>query len=307
MSHQDQYSPSLFQRLLQDAEHFGLLRISFEDLSGITHDVPDFRLDDRFHWHTDPFCVLAKMSPVGFYYCRLNKRAANRCVVRNQHGVCGSCHLGLTDHVEPLMYHGLVLGLFYYGSVLVDGQQANAECRIKRFSSRHDIDPQPALSALHQVPIVSTKTLSDYAQRLKLIIDLSLRIAESAGIEVRRYRTAKAEWLMLESRHISPVVEAARQVAMRQLHRQLKLSDAAAEIGCSADYLSRAFKKHLHCTFGDYVLRLRIDRAKRLLAGGSLSVGEIAYQLGFPNQGQFARVFKRVAGLSPLEYRRQCI
>lgn len=305
MAINDPSAPSLFQRLLQELERSGPLHISFEDLSGITRDVPDFRLDDRFRWHTCALCKLAKREPTGFHYCRLNKRAVNHCVLRRRQGLRGQCHLGLTDIVEPLIYHGMVLGLFYYGSVLMEGTLEAATRKIDLFHRRHGLDPAAALSTLQHIPAVSDDILAVHVERLQLAIELTLRIAESAGVEVRRYRPASAEWLMFESRHIPPVVEAARRMAMRQLNRPLKLADAAAEVGCSSDYLSRAFKKHLHCTFGDYVIRLRIDRARRLLTGGALSVGEIAYQLGFPNQGQFARVFKRTTGFSPLEYRQK--
>jgi AraC-like DNA-binding protein len=55
--------------------------------------------------------------------------------------------------------------------------------------------------------------------------------------------------------------------------------------------------------FTDYVARLRIERARNLLLNPNLRISEIAFEVGFQSLTHFNRVFKRILGESPTEYR----
>ena len=69
-------------------------------------------------------------------------------------------------------------------------------------------------------------------------------------------------------------------------------------------YLTRAFKEAFGVSPGRYVLDLRISAARKLLAEEPLmEVKEIAGELGYTDQCYFSRAFRRIVGLSPLEYR----
>ena len=74
----------------------------------------------------------------------------------------------------------------------------------------------------------------------------------------------------------------------------------------SAAYLGKLFKEQTGEFFNDYLLRIRIEEAKRLLLENRLRMGEIASAVGFSNQSYFNRMFRKSCGVSPAEYRRQC-
>ena len=57
--------------------------------------------------------------------------------------------------------------------------------------------------------------------------------------------------------------------------------------------------------FTNYLSRLRIEKAKNLLLNPNLRVSEIAFEVGFQSLTHFNRVFKKVLGLSPTDYREQ--
>jgi len=54
----------------------------------------------------------------------------------------------------------------------------------------------------------------------------------------------------------------------------------------------------------EYILRLRVDLSADLLSNSAMSVTDIAYATGFSSHSYFDRVFKRLKGMTPLEYRR---
>lgn len=72
----------------------------------------------------------------------------------------------------------------------------------------------------------------------------------------------------------------------------------------SQPYLSRAFKSNYNCTYNEYLIRLKLEEAKRLLEQKEeYLIGEVAELSGFSDQFYFSKVFKNATGLSPREYR----
>jgi len=79
----------------------------------------------------------------------------------------------------------------------------------------------------------------------------------------------------------------------------------ADEVHLSPNYLSDLMRKETGITALNYIHQHLIDRAKTSLASTSLTVSEIAYQLGFQYSQHFTRLFKNKTGMTPNEYRLQ--
>lgn len=86
-------------------------------------------------------------------------------------------------------------------------------------------------------------------------------------------------------------------------HRELSLEILSADLGISAKYLSRIFKQSMGINLSDYLTYVRVEKIKKLLKTG-MSMENIAGQTGFNNRTTFTRVFKKLEGVSPNEYRR---
>lgn len=89
------------------------------------------------------------------------------------------------------------------------------------------------------------------------------------------------------------------------LAADLSLSSLAETVDLSEYHFLRLFKQSTGTTPHQYVLRQRIERARRLLIESDLSVTEIAYLLGFATPAHFARQFRRQTGIAPTELRRR--
>ena len=83
----------------------------------------------------------------------------------------------------------------------------------------------------------------------------------------------------------------------------LNLVMVSEAVGVHSVHLAREFRKHYACTAGDYVRRLRVEYACREIGECSSSLAEIASAAGFSDQSHFCRVFRRVTGMTPAEYR----
>lgn len=95
---------------------------------------------------------------------------------------------------------------------------------------------------------------------------------------------------------------AARYVE-QNLQRRVSVPEVAEHCCVSPCHLTHVFKASLGVSPIRYIQRMRVDRAKRLLADESLCVYEVAHKIGFDDPFYFSRMFKKVSGLSPEEFR----
>ncbi len=102
----------------------------------------------------------------------------------------------------------------------------------------------------------------------------------------------------------NPLVELAQEYVAEHYDENLMLSDAAEKVGVSTGYLSTLFQKRLGKGFVDYVNEVRIEHACTYLRQTYWKTYEIAYKVGFRDEKYFSKVFKKVTGRSPSEYRK---
>lgn len=86
------------------------------------------------------------------------------------------------------------------------------------------------------------------------------------------------------------------------LSGDLSLSALSVKFGYSKQYVMRLFRTHLGTTVSDYVNSVRMRRALDLLRSTGMSIGEVAYSLGYSSGYYFSRVFKATFSISPSEY-----
>jgi AraC-like DNA-binding protein len=88
----------------------------------------------------------------------------------------------------------------------------------------------------------------------------------------------------------------------------LSLKEISGSLNVHPTYLSREFSKYFDdLSFGDYIRKLRIEKAIVLLNDSKHSLSEIAYLTGFSDQSHFTRIFKKTTGKSPLTYKKSLI
>ena len=88
-------------------------------------------------------------------------------------------------------------------------------------------------------------------------------------------------------------------------HRFITVSDVADHLGIDRTYLFRLFKKKINISPIDYLINLRIEKAKLMLINTNKSVKEIAQLIGYSSYTSFVRAFKNKCNILPNEYRKK--
>lgn len=100
-----------------------------------------------------------------------------------------------------------------------------------------------------------------------------------------------------------PAVAKARAFIAEHQTEEISLGDVARAVNMSAYYFCKTFRKVTGITFVDYLARLRVENVKTILLNPHKRISEAAFEAGFQSLSQFNRVFRRIAGEAPTDYR----
>ena len=94
-----------------------------------------------------------------------------------------------------------------------------------------------------------------------------------------------------------------REILESDFRNKVKLTTVAAQVGVHPVHLCREFRRHFHCTVGEYLRKRRIEYACEELKKETLSIKQIGINSGFWDQTHFTSTFKRLVGTTPKKFR----
>lgn len=149
----------------------------------------------------------------------------------------------------------------------------------------------------------------DEVYRLISAVEKILRIEEKTPDNTRDISILCYSLLMelarsLNSKYPSPLARAMELMTVN-LGRKLTIRQIAEELNISQSKLEQLFLKRFRNSPKEYFLNLRMEKAKQLLSQTDLSVKLIAHQLGYPDQMNFSRIFRKKTGKSPMKFREE--
>jgi AraC-like DNA-binding protein len=115
---------------------------------------------------------------------------------------------------------------------------------------------------------------------------------------------AAATGSALNQASVADVAARAEAYLQRNLHRQILRPEVAAAVRLSEPHLARLFKAATGRTVVGRLIEMRISRAKALLLESTMSVTQISGEVGLSSFSHFSKMFKRLVGVAPGDYRR---
>ncbi len=198
------------------------------------------------------------------------------------------CPYGLIDFALPIFFHSDVLGMILGGELKID------DCE-----DRLDYSYAP-------IPI--DKELQTYYDEIRVsnfdnvmhTAELLSQIADSLENLTVLMRTKKSA--LNNQEHLKKLQPALDFIDINY-NTNFSLKDVAAICCVSEAYMSRMFRATMKCSLTQYVTKLRIEKAKELLADSHQKMLAIAYEVGYYDCAHFSRKFKEETGMTPSEYR----
>lgn len=140
--------------------------------------------------------------------------------------------------------------------------------------------------------------------------DYLLKPSRSSDILKMLNDTADSLFGTIHSKTISELslknnfVELAKQYINEHYYENFTLIGVAEKVGITSGYLSTLFSQKMNCTFIDYLNEVRINHACTYLHQNYLKTYEIAYKVGYNDEKYFSKVFRKLIGKTPSEYKK---
>jgi two-component system response regulator YesN len=163
------------------------------------------------------------------------------------------------------------------------------------------------LTQIMQLPILIYQLNGEKYQKLSINDHDKLEKSESLDEALDVYRSYMKELFVLyesQTRYSKEITDTLRYINLH-FERDLSLKEIADEVRLTPNYFSSLFVKETGHHVVDYIQLLRIEKAKSMLSQTFHKSYEIAMMTGFTDYSYFSRVFKKVTGYNPREFRRK--
>lgn len=239
--------------------------------------------------HQNPFCMLMAESSRACAACldvqqKLNENAQNEAATV-------ACFAGLCDTAVPVRMGDKLFGFLQTGQVTT---KAPTKRQFDRTTQQLiawglKIDLSRLEEAYFHTRVLKPK---QYEAMVRLLTIFAKHLAMVANQIVVQEQNAEP-----------PMITRAKEYIKANQGEDISLGDVAKSVNTSTFYFCKMFKKATGLNFTDYLSRIRIEKAKNLLLNPNLRISEIAFEVGFQSLTHFNRVFRKLVGQSPTEYR----
>jgi AraC-like DNA-binding protein len=224
----------------------------------------------------------------------------------------GTCHAGIVLGCVPIVYRGRRLGGMFYGKCLADNHDRLSGLDIRRRFKGFRFHWNMLSRAMGKLDVISAGQIVRAGQYLQSQLNEVLVPQKVAVLRKQKARrlTEKARKQEQLKRPI-PQVDSAScihpAIEYMDYHYDLpvKLKELAKCAGLSVFRFAHVFRQQTGITPVEYLTQVRIKHAKRLLATTNWDFRQIMEATGYTYQSYFIRMFKRVVGMTPQQYRRK--
>lgn len=250
--------------------------------------VDYWQLEHQGKKNQNPFCAMLAEHPKSLAVCLQAHQEMIDHTGELPHTV--TCPFGLTETAVPVKLGANIIGYLRIGQVL---RHMPAKADTSKVSRQLE---QCGLKFTGQIRKTWEKNPLIPPDKYNAIVRLLAFFAEQLS--------ALSNQLVVERQNAEPpLVQRARDHIAQHKAEPLSLSAVAKAAGASVFHFCKVFRKSTGLKFTDYVARVRLEDARTQLLNPNRRISEVAYDVGFQSLTQFNRMFKRVFGQSPTEFR----
>jgi AraC-like DNA-binding protein/ligand-binding sensor protein len=267
---------------------------AFSEATGMAvalRPVESWQLPHHNKRNENPFCHMVAQKSRGCGACLQVQENLSQTATMEPQTI--TCPFGMCDTAVPVRLGDRVIGFLQTGQVFRKQPTPAQFERTAQLAAEWglDVDPDKFKDAYFGTRVVSPKQHESFVMLLSIFAEHLSLLSNQMVV-----RQENAE---------PPVITRAKEYIQEHQSEEISLGQVAKAVNTSTFYFCKMFKKVTGINFTDYLSRLRIEKSKNLLLNPNLRVSEIAFEVGFQSLTHFNRVFKRILGQSPTEYRAQ--
>ncbi|MEO7444338.1 MAG: helix-turn-helix domain-containing protein [Ferruginibacter sp.] len=133
--------------------------------------------------------------------------------------------------------------------------------------------------------------------------ETAIFISKAFMIDIDRFTQSPFSIFQGQKLHDDEPVKKAQEYIEENFTEKISIDDLAKNIALGRRNLERRFKKATSNTLAEYMQRVKIEVAKKGLESGKKNVSEVMYEVGYNDSKAFRNIFKRLTGMSPVDYR----
>lgn len=133
--------------------------------------------------------------------------------------------------------------------------------------------------------------------------EMAIRASKFFAIEIDRKSQSPFVMFNGQKKHEDDSIRAAQEFIEKNVTEKISVEELALRFAIGRRHFERRFKKATNNTPVEYIQRVKIEAAKKDLESGRKTVNEVMYDVGYSDIKAFRTVFKKITGLSPVEYR----
>lgn len=133
--------------------------------------------------------------------------------------------------------------------------------------------------------------------------DIAILTAKTFMIDIDKNSQSPFIMFSGQKTHEDSVVQKAQAYIENNYNEKIQVDELADKFALSRRSLERRFKKATHNTITTYIQRVKVEAAKRSLEASRENVNEVMYGIGYSDEKSFRNTFKKITGISPVQYR----
>lgn len=215
--------------------------------------------------------------------------------------------------IKPIEKHNVVVADEWDTNLLLFAIQNVIEELLEQFNSNSNVvfkDKKDNLVAITHINQASQwlQLKNTFEDCIEKYLDRSIRVYQKVIQEGKENipQTYKSiiEEMNQESNYTPMVLKAKQYIENNYYKEDISLEEVAGDIKVSSSYLSRVLKQETGKSFIDYLTQVRVKMAMQLMNDPTMKIYEIAERIGYSSQHYFSTAFKKVLGVSPVEYKK---
>jgi AraC-like DNA-binding protein len=265
---------------------------AFSEMTGLPialQPVETWQLPHHGKRNENAFCSLLSQKSRACAAClQIQERLCHKAVTDP---VTVVCQAGLCDTAVPVRMNNQLIGFLQIGQVFRKKPGPAQFEKVVRLTRKWglDVNRETIRKAFFSGKVISPR---EHESAVKLLTIFALHLAMLSN-----------QVFIQQENSEPPGITKARAYIQEHQTDDISLGQVAKAVNMSSYYFCKMFKRITGINFTDYVARVRIEKSKNLLLNPNLRVSEIAFEVGFQSLTHFNRVFKKILGQSPTEYR----